>query len=211
MTFDTIASAYDPLARLVFGRSLQRAQIRLLPRLPPGGRWLILGGGTGWLLEQVLDQCAPDYVLYLEASGQMLALSEKRVQRHPARNRVQFRQGTEASLSQQEPFSVILTPFVLDLFSESWLAERMIPQLLQHLATGGYWLVTDFVPTNVWWQRGLVGAMHLFFRWTAGLRSNRLPDWLPLIQQRLPSVAQEAAVNGMVLSVLFSRSSAASP
>lgn len=211
MTFDTIASTYDPLAQLVFGRSLQRAQVSLLDRLPNGGRWLILGGGTGWLLKQVLDRCAPDHVVYLEASGQMLTLSEKRVQHHPNRNRVAFRQGTEASLSERERFTVILTPFVLDLFSEPWLAERMIPRLLQHLTPGGFWLVTDFVPTNVWWQRALVRAMLLFFRWTAGLRTNRLPDWLPLIQKRLPSVAQEAAVNGMVLSVLFSRSSVASP
>ncbi len=203
MTFDLIAPFYDRLAHLVFGQTLEQAQLSLLNRLPRGGRWLLLGGGTGWLLEQVINRCQPESVLYLEASGEMLKLAQKRIDNQPYNSRIEFMLGTESTLPETDSFDSILTPFVLDLFSENWLENSMIPRLLNALKPGGYWLVTDFVPTSVWWQRVLAKSMLLFFRLTTGLRATRLPDWGRLLQKKMTLIAETRSFNGMIRSELF--------
>lgn len=205
MNFNHVAPLYDRLAHLVFGQTLERAQLSLLDRLPSGGRWLLLGGGTGWLLEQVLNRCQPASVTYIEASERMLELTQQRLVNQKHNVTIEYRLGTEADLTKADRFDVILTPFVLDLFPEDWLNNQMIPCLLGTLEAGGYWLVTDFVPTTIWWQRVLAKSMQLFFTITAGLHSQRLPNWMPLLKTRLNLVAQQDALHGMVQSALFKR------
>jgi len=207
MTFNYVAPFYDRLAHLVFGRTLERAQLALLGRFSTGGNWLLVGGGTGWLLEQVLNYCGPTTVLYLEASERMLELARKRIDNQAFLTKIEFRLGTETALTEADSFDVILTPFVLDLFTEDWLHNQMIPCLLKTLKPSGFWLATDFVPTTVWWHRLLVKTMQLFFQVTAGIQSHRLSDWMPLLKTRLHLVAQQAALNGMIQSALFKQSS----
>ena len=82
---------------------------------------LIVGGGTGWLLQQVLTHCQPNRVVYLEASAKMLALASRRVINHNVAGSVVFRVGDETCLKPDESFDVIMTPFVLDLFTGKYL------------------------------------------------------------------------------------------
>lgn len=203
MSFDAIAPFYDHLAHLVFGRTLERAQLSLLHQLPEGGRWLLLGGGTGWLLKHVMDRCQPDSVLYLEASGRMLDLAQKRLANQSNGQKISFRLGTEAALAAADSFDVILTPFVLDLFPERWLEQVMIPVLAGKLKPGGYWLSTDFVPTTVWWQRLLARCMLIFFGLTTGIHTTRLPDWSRLVQKKMTLIAETRSLTGMIRSELF--------
>ncbi|WP_141765680.1 class I SAM-dependent methyltransferase, partial [Hymenobacter coccineus] len=96
--FDRIAWCYDALAGLVFGGSLRAAQRAALDGLPAGApRVLILGGGTGWVLGEVLRRRPGATVLYLEASGPMLARATARLRRErpEAAGQVEFRVGTE--------------------------------------------------------------------------------------------------------------------
>ncbi|UOQ74624.1 class I SAM-dependent methyltransferase [Hymenobacter cellulosilyticus] len=99
--FDRVAPFYDPLARLVFGNALQRAQQAALAGLPAGRpRVLIIGGGSGWVLGEVLQRRPDSRVLYLEASAMMLAKSRATLL-HTTPDRaaqVEFRLGTEQDL-----------------------------------------------------------------------------------------------------------------
>ena len=64
--FDRVAWFYDGLALLVFGsaqRAAQRAALRGLTLGRP--HVLILGGGTGWVLGEVLRRVPAATVLYL--------------------------------------------------------------------------------------------------------------------------------------------------
>ena len=55
--YNKIAPVYDMLSRLVFGKAIVNAQRRLLPGLPRGEyRLLIVGGGTGWILDELGKQ-----------------------------------------------------------------------------------------------------------------------------------------------------------
>ncbi|QIL77379.1 hypothetical protein [Hymenobacter sp. HDW8] len=100
-SFDFVAAFYDPLARLVFGSALQRAQQAALAHLPPVAPYiLIVGGGTGWVLLETLKQRPTARILYLEASAVMLRKSQVLlVQQAPAQAaQVEFQLGTEADL-----------------------------------------------------------------------------------------------------------------
>lgn len=178
--FDHVAGFYDPLARLVFGRLLLRAQRAVLRAgLPAGGapRILFIGGGTGQVLPDVLRQAPAAQVLYLEASARMLRRAEKPFDcaAYAILRRVEFRHGTEADLRPDEQFDVILAFFLFDLFPPAEL-DAMLQRLQRHTHAGTRWLVADFAPPRRGWQRGLQWLMYRFFGLTAGVRGRQLPD-----------------------------------
>jgi ubiquinone/menaquinone biosynthesis C-methylase UbiE len=55
------------------------AQVQLLTLLPKNQRILLIGGGTGWILPELIRICQPSEIVYLEKSAQMLSLSQKQV------------------------------------------------------------------------------------------------------------------------------------
>ncbi|GAB3546171.1 class I SAM-dependent methyltransferase [Spirosoma fluminis] len=202
--FDWVAPVYDALAFTVFGRRLQRAQTVYLNDIPPGLSVLIVGGGTGWLLEQLLVRCKPDRVVYLELSGPMVARASRRMLRKALPGTVDFRVGDETALRPDERFDLILTPFLLDLFEESTLRMQLIPRLQKSLASAGCWLVTDFVRPSAWWQKVLLWSMIRFFRLTAGIETRQLANWQHCLQVAgLILLRRQAQVGGMVSAEIW--------
>jgi len=203
--FNRIAPVYDGLSRLVFGRRLQRAQTLFLDQIPgtnvsgTGTSVLVLGGGTGEILTAIFAKQPGCRVLFLEPSAQMVSQATRRVLRLTGPANIAFRVGNETTLRSDERFDVIITPFVLGLFTEETLQTRLVPRLRQALKPDGVWLVTDFVNTPVWWQRTLLWSMIRFFRLTADIEARQLANW----QQTLSNVGltrqrQGFAVWGMV-------------
>lgn len=176
--FDTVAAFYDALARLVYGSALQRAQQAALDAgLPPGApRVLVIGGGTGWVLGEILQRRPGARVLYLEASPRMLARSQAWLQHHTPQHapQVEFRLGTEAALQPQERFDAVLTFFFLDLFAPDRL-RSMVERLRAAMAPGGSWLLADFGPPGCWWHRLLLWLMYRFFGFSAGISARQRP------------------------------------
>ena len=175
--FDRLAAFYDPLARLVFGRALVRAQRAALAGLPEGApRVLIIGGGTGWVLGEIWRQRPAAHVCYLEASPRMLARARAWQQRHaPARGaQVAFRLGTEAALLPPEAYDAVLTFFFLDLFDANRL-RAVLARLAAVRRPGAPWLLADFRNAAGWWQPALLAFMYRFFRLTTGIGARRLP------------------------------------
>jgi ubiquinone/menaquinone biosynthesis C-methylase UbiE len=204
--FDLVAPVYDALASVVFGQRLQRAQLVWLNEIPAGATVLIIGGGTGQLLEPLLNQCQPSRVLYLETSARMLARASQRMVRHGLLGTVEFRLGDETTLQDDEPFDVIITPFLLDLFTGTTLRTRLIPRLLAILKPAGLWLVTDFVNTSVWWQKALLWSMIRFFQLTASIETQQLTDWQQSLNQAgLMRRKQSYWVGGMVSTEVWTR------
>ena len=211
MTFDPVAPVYDALARLVFGRQLQRAQTELIGSvtLPnQSASILIVGGGTGFLLLNILKKFPGCRVLHLEASGSMNRRATRRLLRTftsgAAPETVAFRTGDETTLSPGEQFDLILLPFVLDLFTEATLKTRFLPRLQAATAPGGQWLVTDFVNSPLWYHRTLLWTMFRFFRLTTCIEARQLPDWQRLlIEVGLCQQASTNRMNGLVVSALL--------
>lgn len=176
--FDAVAWCYDALAGAVFGPALKKAQRAALAGLPPGAlRVLILGGGTGWVLTEVLKLRPEATVLYLEASTKMLARAQARLSAEmpQAATRVEFRHGTQAMLRHEERFEAIITFFVLDCIATAEI-EPALAQLRAALQPRGAWLLADFRPARRGWRWLLLRLMYGFFRLTTGLRARELPD-----------------------------------
>ncbi len=202
--FDWIAPVYDLLAFAVFGRRLQQAQVVFLNQIPVGATILLIGGGTGWLLEQVLIYRQPRRVVYLEASAQMVARASRRIVRRATLGTVDFRVGDEKNLAADERFDVIITPFVFDLFTRQTLQNHFIPPLRNALKPGGLCLVTDFIKTLVWWQKALLWSMIRFFRLTANIEVRQLTDWQHQLREAgLVRQNHQLQVGGMVASEVW--------
>ncbi|MFD2514396.1 class I SAM-dependent methyltransferase [Pontibacter locisalis] len=179
--FDQAAPFYDQLSRLVYGSSLQRAQKALLPFLPQQGRVLVIGGGSGWLLEQILRTGKQLDILYLDASQAMLKRAKKKFRKYSYGHywHVEFRLGTEQQLEPQEQFDIIFTPFLLDLFPPKRL-QNLMDKLDAALAPEGLWLFADFWPVQSpppIWQRILIRGMYVFFGIISGVEAKDLPAY----------------------------------
>ena len=203
--FNWVAPAYDALAWVVFGRSLKRAQVVFLDRIPSGASILIVGGGPGWLLEPLLASRPPGRIVYLEASANMLARASRRMLKRQLLGTVEFRLGDETSL-RPDDFDVIITPFVLDLFTDEALQTRLLPRLHNALKPGGLWFVTDFVPATGYGQKMLLQAMIWFFRLTANIETRQLADWQRIMAEMgLKLSKRSSQVGGMVSAEVWIR------
>lgn len=174
--YDNIARRYDFLSRLVFGQTQVRAQAELLPYLGEGARVLIVGGGTGWILEK-LGALRPSglRITYVEISARMLALAAKR---NYGQNEVTFVHSAVEGFSGGG-YDSILTGFLFDNFSPSRAGE-VFGLLDSLLKPGGAWLFTDFFyQKGRLWQGFLLKAMYLFFRVVCRVEARRLTDMAP--------------------------------
>ena len=77
--FNLIAPVYDFLAKMVFGSHLKKAQTIFLNQIKEGDRVLVVGGGTGWILEELNQLNKPIKVVYVEPSTKMMSLSKARL------------------------------------------------------------------------------------------------------------------------------------
>ena len=181
--FDLVAPIYDALAAFVFAGAIRRAQLSLIPRLSDAQNALIIGGGTGWFLLELLQGVGVKHVLYVEKSQKMLDYSRQLItKRAPASlSRVEFRLGTEESITKEDgPFELVVTNFFLDLFTEE-NSRGVAESLHKHLAPSGRWLFVDFqTPKGVLANssaRALFKVMFTFFNVVARMESKRPPDY----------------------------------
>lgn len=180
-SFDRIAPYYDNLAKLVFGNILKEAQRTYLPVIPPRARVLIMGGGTGWLLKDLLAGNAGCQVTYLEASRKMVDLSRRRLT-DTEQNRVLFIVDDNLQKVMHETFDVVVCHFFLDLFVEDQL-RRVITQLRERLSPGGLFLLCDFQHTGKWSHALLEKVMYWGFRLTCGIQAYQLHDYHSYLQE----------------------------
>ena len=76
-------------------------------------------------------------------------------------------------------FDAVITPFFLDCFPTSDLSGAG-KRWVNILRDGGKWIFTDFVHGSRW--QALIPLMYAFFRITAGLQMQHLPDYSALFR-----------------------------
>lgn len=206
--FHRVATFYDRLARLVYGNALEQAQLALLPYVPRQAKVLVIGGGSGWVLEQLLRTQKQLDILYLDAAPAMLQLAQQRFEKYksPHNSAVHFRLGTEQTLQPHEQFDVVFTPFLLDLFPPQRL-RLLMQKLAAALVPGGGWLFADFWPVQqplLWWQCLLVFGMYTFFGLLSGVKARKLPDYgLHFDELKLREEFSQAFYGGMIQGKVF--------
>ena len=174
--YDKIANIYDKLSRLIYGKAQVNAQIDQLKFIPKGGSVLIVGGGTGWILEEI-SKIHPSgiKITYVEISAKMIALSKVRA---ISGNSVKFVNIGIEHFDSEELFDVISTPFLFDNFNASRI-EEVFCLLHNRLKPNGLWLLVDFTlreKGGKWWKWMLLKSMYLFFRLLKIIEARRLID-----------------------------------
>ena len=140
--FNYIALFYDRLCQFVFGNAIKKSQIDLLPFMPTDATVLIIGGGTGWIIDEII-KIRPSglNVTYVDISSKMIALSKKR---NKGMNTFEF---IEASIENvqftEKKYDIILTPFIFDVLPQS-SCQQVFEKLSISLKTKGLWLYADF-------------------------------------------------------------------
>ena len=199
MGFDRIATYYDALARLVFGKSLQKAQTCFLNYIPPGSNVLVLGGGTGWWLNEFLRLNPTCKIVYIDESSEMIRLAKKFTNND---QRIVFVQGTQDSIPERSKFDVVILFCFLDLFTEKQLPD-MFRKIMGSMNSNSHWLVTDFINRS-WWHSLLLFVMYRFFKLTTGLKNQRLPDWQEAMHQTgLRKVDEKSFFGQFIKSALY--------
>jgi ubiquinone/menaquinone biosynthesis C-methylase UbiE len=171
--YNNSAWFYDGLSRLVYGRALINAQIYLLQFVPANSSVLIVGGGTGWILEELAKiHSSGLQVTYVEVAADMMARSK---QRHAGLNQAVFINDAIENVAIAGEFDVVITPFLFDNFTEA-TAQKVFNHIHQLLKPGAVWLNADFQLTGKWWQSVLLRSMFLFFRMLCKIEASQLPD-----------------------------------
>ena len=200
--FDSVAPIYDNLSTLVFGKTMFNAQTIFLREIEQGATVLILGGGTGWLLAEVLRINLTCKIWYVEASSNMIMLAKKKIS-SAEMYRVNFVHGTEDSIPAEISFDVVITPFYLDLFCNN-SCHVVIQKIKSSLHAKGIWIITDFVRT-AWWHYGMLFLMYRFFEITSHIEATRLPDWESTLKQNgLEEIKSYLFYSGFIKSTLVS-------
>ena len=174
--FDRVAPFYDLLAKLVFGEAILKSQIAFLGDINDCDRVLVLGGGTGQLLEYIAAQSV--IIDYVEPSEKMLSKAKKR----NCTGRVVFHQQRFEDFDSEILYDVIICPFFLDLFEEDSLKE-VINKIKRFTKPSGKLSISDFQNRTTFFQKWLIRIMHLFFRITVQLESRSLKEIHPCLQK----------------------------
>ena len=188
MTFDRVARSYRWLETIAFGRSLQRARVLWIGKIPSPKRALILGEGDGRFLCELLRVHPKIDIDCVDASARMSTLAQTRArQSHPESwQRIQFIHADILKWSPLKSYDLIVTHFFLDCFPRDEV-KAIVDKLAGAAAHDAVWLLADFTipPAGIFSQmhaKLLLRMMYLFFRCAAGITANGLVDPSPYLE-----------------------------
>ena len=173
--FDLLASSYDSLAYLIFGRSIRISQCAFINEIDDEANILILGGGTGWILNEIFEKKPKVRITFVDNSSAMIDKAKSTVKKQWIDN-VNFIQGTYHSMILRKKYNVIFTAFFLDMFPQDEL-EKLMHDISNLHEEKGVWLFTDFKITNNVFQQLLLKVMYLFFVLTCKIEAKGLSDF----------------------------------
>lgn len=199
--YDNSAWFYDRLQRMVYGKTLIKAQTRFLDHIPAGAKILIAGGGTGLLLEEIARIYPSGLeITYVELSANMMT---KARQRFVAQNHVHFINMAVEDADLSSNFDVIITPFLLDSLSPVNF-QNVFNSLHRLLKPNGIWLNIDFQLTGKWWQKPLLKTMYYFFRLIGCVENTDLSNIRQeFISRGYQVLAEQAYLGSFVLSGVY--------
>lgn len=174
--FSRLAPVYDLLGELAFAGALRRSQTCFTGELPACRRVLIIGGGTGGFLIELLKTKEVDVVDYVDISPGMIKKAREKLQKKCPQFvcKVNFICGSVEEVQGQK-YDLICTHYFLDCFSPQELPAIMAGLYLS-LNTGGQWLFADFTG-DTFLKKNLVAFLYKFFKLTAALNAGELADF----------------------------------
>jgi ubiquinone/menaquinone biosynthesis C-methylase UbiE len=186
--FDRITSVYDVMACICSFNRINKSQLAFLSQLSTQKTGLILGGGTGFFLQKVLEENQEIEITYVDASSKMIEFARKRIEKNLPHdlNRVNFICKGVEDLEWQT-FDLIVCNYLLDLFDNLYV-KVLTQKFKLHLKPNGLLYVTDFHVSETnsflkWSTQIGLKVLYTFFRWTTNLQTKELPNTDRLLKE----------------------------
>ncbi|NQY68121.1 MAG: class I SAM-dependent methyltransferase [Flavobacteriales bacterium] len=207
--FDYLAKNYNFFLKFTIGKAIHRSQTCFFKHIKNCQIILIVGGGTGKLLVEVLKNYPDVHVDYVDVSSRMIEQSRLRITKEtPGRiDKVNFINTDILNHNGPNSYDVILTPFILDCFNERDLALN-IKHLWGSLKSNGIWLHSDFNPhpKNIYskiFSRIMISSLYLFFNTLCKLDVSLLPDFKKIYLNLNFKIDEEQLFLGGLISSLL--------
>lgn len=201
--YDKIATRYDLIRKIVLGNAIVEAQVGLLKYVPANSRVLIVGGGTGWILEEIVKIHSSGLIIdYVESSAKMIQLSKKR---NCYLNEVNFIHQPVEEFIAATNYDAIITPFLFDNFQKEKIAI-IFARLHSYLKNTGVWLYADFVydeSKGRLWQKVLLKIMYLFFRITCKIETQELINMESFFAPLYSKAFEQFCYHDFIVSVVY--------
>ncbi|MCO6461590.1 MAG: class I SAM-dependent methyltransferase [Saprospiraceae bacterium] len=181
LNYNRIARTYDFLSRIVFWGAQQKIQKGLIKWLKNGDNILIVGGGSGWILEEIAKlNLAKIKITYVEESSKMIQLTRRR---QFQTSHVEIIQADIFELKIREKFDVIFTPFLFDHFNKEE-SQYLFEKLNKCANKSALWINTDFSLNSgagKWWKKIYMAIIYIFFKWAIHIKNSELTELDPII------------------------------
>lgn len=170
--YNLIARYYDRLSRVVFGKRMELAKQAHLRLVKGKQKILIVGGGTGKLIEYIASIEGKVELDFVDASSKML-------------NRAKLREGRSGPINyylspildyKGNGYDIITLNFFLDQFTDNE-AETVLKHLKSKLVPGGLILFSDLKRTQDIRDRLLDKIMFFLFRLLTGAKTRDYPQY----------------------------------
>ena len=201
--YDSIAFWYDRLSRIIFLKSQVNAQKEQLSFIKNHQKILIIGGGTGWILEEIAKIHQNLEITFVEISANMIVLAKKKKW---GKNNVYFIHLPIEDFTDQENYDVIITAFLFDNFARN-RAEMVFEMLNHKLKQKGLWLFSDFSNhhTKSYWQFIFLKTMYFFFEKVANVEAKALIDMQPYFTDKGYATVKEKYYYGSFIKAVVYR------
>ncbi|PCH97435.1 MAG: hypothetical protein COB85_02745 [Bacteroidetes bacterium] len=210
--FNFIAPYYDFCSNLIFGKSILSAQSLYFNSVKESHSILILGGGTGKILLPLAKEANFKSLTFLDISPGMIDKA-----RHlcisnglNAESKIEFMEGSTEAIPKNKMYDAIITPFVLDCFSDENL-EIVMRNLDQHLVPGGMWLFSDFHHFNSdgqvsFFKRTAIKMLYLIFNLFCYIAVWELPHFKNAFNNLgLIEVEENYSVAGLIVTRTYQK------
>ncbi|MDP4664145.1 MAG: class I SAM-dependent methyltransferase [Salibacteraceae bacterium] len=206
--FNLLAPIYDGVVFLFFGKAFSQLQQQLFSDLASAEKCLIVGGGSGEVLENAIAQNLASHYYYAELSDGMIEKTKNRISRLNHSSSIEF--SNDWTSWKEQSFDVIILPFVLDCYAETEL-QPLLAKLVSCLSPKGKILFIDFnQEADFGYQAhfakaGFITLLYAFFNIATGISAKKLPAFNQLfIAQGLIAERRILIKKGWIQAVCWS-------
>lgn len=207
--FDLLSGFYDLMLWSTSGNAILKSQTALLSCLPEIKTVLILGGGTGSFLVELLNRKNIESVTYADISAGMIKKTQNKIQKRiPEQlSKVKFICGEIDSIHHEENFDLVITNYFLDQFETEELG-LLLDKIAGHLIHSGYWYVADFSfsqkPSFI--KKIIHQILYLFFRTICNITAKNVPDLKTEMKEiKLKLKAERYFLKGLLWCGVYSK------
>ena len=202
--YNLVARFYDTLSAIIFQKAIINAQIFLIQNIPEESNILIVGGGTGRVLEELAKIYSENInITYVEKSSEMISLSKKRNYKS---NLIEFINLPVEEFNTDKLYDVVFTSFFFDNFQAKKI-HSIFSKLNRFLKPNGLWLYADFVDDkhNKWWQKFLLKSMYIFFKLTCNIEAQNLTSMNAYFEQEYKKINEAFFYKNFIQSKIYKK------